>query len=298
MSFVAAMIAAGLRPRDVVADGRWRRCATEDKPRKKNGCYLLDPSGRRGVFKNYAVDADWHRWQDDTVTTSQAAEIERRAAELRRREHRKRVAAIEAMRAYFASLSPLRGGHQYLFDKGLSMRGCEGLRVDGDLLVIPMFRGRALMSYQTITPGGEKKYRYGCPIKGNAYILGGLDTTVTCLCEGFATGLAIYQSMGSARVVVCFDAGNMVNVAREIDVRGLVVVCADNDWQTEQRIGSNPGIQKGTAAADAIGCGVAAPEGIDGSDWADALKEGWTQARVRMEIMRSARFVAREAVTQ
>lgn len=26
MSFVAAMIAAGLRPRDVVADGRWRRC--------------------------------------------------------------------------------------------------------------------------------------------------------------------------------------------------------------------------------------------------------------------------------
>lgn len=298
MSFMAAMISAGLRPHDVVADGRWRRCPTEDKPRKKNGCYLLDPSGRRGVFKNYALDADWHRWQDDTVTPAQAAEIERRAAELRRREQRKRIAAIEAMRAYFATLPPLRGGHQYLFDKGLSMRGCGDLRADGDLLVIPMFRGCALMSYQTITPSGEKKYRYGCPIRGSAYILGRREPTVTCLCEGFATGLAIYQSMDSARVVVCFDAGNMVNVAREIDVRGLVVVCADNDWQTEQRIGANPGMQKGRDAAQAIGCGVAAPDGIEGSDWADALKEGWSQARVRIEIMRGAQFVAREVAAQ
>lgn len=298
MNFLAAMQSAGLRPRDIVADGRWRRCPTEDKPRKKNGCYLLDPSGRRGVFKNYATDADWNRWQDDTITPAQAAEIERRAAELRRRETAKRIAAIEAMRAHFAALPPLREGHQYLFDKGLSMRGCEGLRVDGELLVIPMFRGRALMSFQTITPTGEKKYRYGCPIKGNAYTIGRPGAVVTCLAEGFATGLAVYQSMPEARVLVCFDAGNMVNVAREIDVRGLVVVCADNDWQTEQRIGTNPGIQKGRAAADAIGCGLAAPQGIEGSDWADALREGWSPARVRVEILRGARFVTVEAVTQ
>lgn len=296
MTFVDFCRAHGLRIDYAEPDGRWHRCATEDKPRRRNGAWKL--LGRVGFVQNHATMTEVATWQDDTVTPAQAAEIERRAVELRRREQTKRIAAIEAMRAHFESLSPLRDGHQYLFDKGLSMRGCEGLRIDGGLLVIPMFRGRALMSYQTITASGEKKYRYGCPIKGCSYILGRRDSTVTCLCEGFATGLAIYQSMGSARVVVCFDAGNMVNVAREIDVRGLVVVCADNDWQTEQRIGSNPGIQKGTAAADAIGCGVAAPEGIDGSDWADALKEGWTQARVRMEIMRSARFVAREAVTQ
>lgn len=296
MTFVDFCRAHGLRIDYAEPDGRWHRCATEDKPRRRNGAWKL--LGRVGFVQNHATMTEVATWQDDTVTPAQAAEIERRAAELRRREQRKRIAAIEAMRAYYATLPPLRGGHQYLFDKGLSMRGCGDLRADGDLLVIPMFRGRALMSYQTITPSGEKKYRYGCPIKGNAYTLGRPGAVVTCLAEGFATGLAVYQSMPEARVLVCFDAGNMVNVAREIDVRGLVVVCADNDWQTEQRIGTNPGIQKGRAAADAIGCGLAAPQGIEGSDWADALREGWSPARVRVEILRGARFVTVEAVTQ
>lgn len=291
MSFYAALVASGLRPREVIADGRWHRCPTHDKPRKKNGCYLLDPSGTRGVWKNYAVDADWNKWQDETVTPAQRVEIDRRAREMRDREVRKRVASINAMRAHFDVLPPLREGHPYLFNKGLSMLGCNGLRTDGDLLVIPMHLGRALMSFQTITPTGEKKYRYGCPIKGNAYFLTRKGSVVTCLAEGFATGLAVYQSLPNATVVVCFDAGNMVHVARNLRVRGMAVVCADNDWATEGRIGVNTGIQKGTAAADAIGCGIAYPMDIEGTDWADALKEWGSPAKVRIEIMRQAKPV-------
>lgn len=291
MSFHAALIASGLRPHDVVADGRWHRCPTDDKPRRKNGCFLLAPCGTRGVWKNYALDEGWNKWQSDTVTAAQRLDSERRTREISQRDARRRVAAISAMRAHFNRLPPLRHGHPYLFDKGLSMLGCTGLRVDGDLLAIPMYLGSALMSMQTITPTGDKKYRYGCPIKGNAYVLARRRSVVTCLSEGFATGLAIYQSLPGASVVVCFDAGNMVHVARNLRVSGMAVVCADNDYETEARTGINTGIQRGMAAAEAIGCGVAYPQNIEGTDWADALKEWGGPARVRIEIMRQAKPV-------
>ena len=79
----------------------------------------------------------------------------------------------------------------------------------------------------------------------------------------------------------------------EMKLRGMAVVCADNDWQTAERIGVNTGVQKGSAAAESLKCGVAYPEGIAGTDWADALLE-WGESgrhRLRMEIMRHARVV-------
>ena len=89
-----------------------------------------------------------------------------------------------------------------------------------------------------------------------------------------------------ARVIVCFDAGNLVKVASQFKARGLTVVCADNDGKSA----TNTGIDKGRQAAEAIGCGVAYPEGIDGTDWADALLERGP-ARVRLGVMRGAQMV-------
>jgi putative DNA primase/helicase len=208
-------------------------------------------------------------------------------------EIKRRMRAVNEMRAYFAGLLPLRGSHPYIERKGLNLAGCGKVKVDGDLMVIPMFRHGALTSVQTIAPDGAKKYRYGCPSRGCSLELQHYGWAVTCLVEGFATGLAVYQSMPTARVLVCFDAGNMVLVAQELRLTGMCVVCADNDHATAARIGSNPGIEKGALAAGAIGCGMAYPDGIDGSDWCDAL-QAWGEtgpAKLRMEIMRNARHV-------
>ena len=299
LSFIEAMRSSGLRPRHVVADGKWHRCPTDDKPRKRNGCYLLDVAGERGVWKNYATDLDWNKWSDDCapVNAAKRASDERRVAELRRREAKRRAECLASMRRYYAGLKRLEGVHPYLEGKRLSVRGCDALRVDGELLVIPMFRAGALMSVQTISPAGEKKYRTGCPIKGASLVLERRASTVTCLVEGFATGLAIFQAIPNARVVVCFDAGNLVTVAQAISASGMHVVCADNDHETAERIGTNPGLEKGRRAAETIGCGLAYPDGIRGSDWADALIE-WADrgvSRIRMEILRHARPVFRRA---
>lgn len=299
VTFIDALRAAGLRPRSVVADGKWHRCPTDDKPRKRNGCYLLDISGTRGVWRNYAVDLDWNKWSDDGAPANAAkrAADDRRLAELRQREAQWRAKCLGQMRRYYAGLSRLSGGHPYLEGKSLTVQGCAALRLDGDLLVIPMFKAGTLMSVQTISPSGEKKYATGCPIKGSTLVLERGSPTLTCLVEGFATGLAIYQSLPGARVVVCFDAGNLVTVAQSYRAAGMHVVCADNDHETAARLGTNPGVEKGRRAAETIGCGLAYPEGIRGSDWADALVE-WADrgvARLRMEIMRHARPVFRRA---
>ncbi len=70
---------------------------------------------------------------------------------------------------------------------------------------------------------------------------------------------------------MCFNSGNMAKV--EIPRRGLAVVAADNDHQTAERIGHNPGLKAATEAAEGLGCGVAVPSGIAGTDWADCRVE-------------------------
>ena len=65
----------------------------------------------------------------------------------------------------------------------------------------------------------------------------------------------------------------MIEVSKHYKGIGIGVVCADNDHKTEQRIGSNKGIEAGKKAAENMGCGIAYPEGIKGSDWADAIDE-------------------------
>ena len=133
MSFEAAMLASGLRPRDVVPDGRWRRCATEDHPRKRNGAYVLHSDGR-GYWKNWATDQNANAWRDETAT--HAAPIDpQRLRSLRESEHAARVRAIHAARRIWQDSAPLRGLHPYLEKKGLSPLGCAGLRVNSGLLV-------------------------------------------------------------------------------------------------------------------------------------------------------------------
>jgi putative DNA primase/helicase len=222
--------------------GVWRRYKTVDKPRHRNGAvkYLGDV----GFVQNHATQDEVAVWH---ANGERSEAVMRELRSVRDAEMRRQRQAIEAMRTYFNGLLYLRGNHPYIERKGLNMAGCGKLKVDGDLLVVPMYRrpGPHLTSVQTITPDGQKKYRYGCPSRGCFLELVHRESVVTCLVEGFATGLAIFQNMPTAKVIVCFDAGNMVQVAREIRVSGLAVVAADNDHATEARTGTNPWPREG-----------------------------------------------------
>jgi putative DNA primase/helicase len=263
----------GLRPRAIVADGRWRRCATENHPHRKNGAYKLSMDGRIGWGQDWAVHSEPATWRPEATEDAPVldyAEIRRRNDEAAAEQRR----AAAAAREFYAGCAALVGGHAYLTAHGLDMTGCRGLKVDRKgWLVVPMGAKRELMSVQRISPDGEKRFWAGAPTAGASYRVERPRATVTILCEGLATGLALFAAVPTARVVVAFNCRNFVPVAESLPKKGMVAVAADNDHETQARLGHNPGLDAAREAAALLGCEVAVPEGIRGTDFCDLRVE-------------------------
>lgn len=266
---------AGLLARDVMPDGRWHRVPTVDHPKKCNGAWKW--LGRIGWCQNHAVHSSPLEWRDNQ---SEMPKIDFAAIAKRQVvEREKQAAARQKARVFYSQCLPLRNGHPYLETHGLEMSGCLGLKVDSaGWLVIPAWRGASLASVQRISPEGEKRFWPGAPISGANYRIE-RAATLNVLCEGLATGLAVFAAVRRARVIVAFDAGNLARVT--LPKPGLAVVAADNDQETAERIGHNPGIRAAQEAAcelcgkgcEKSNCGIAYPSGIAGTDWADYRME-------------------------
>lgn len=310
MNFEQSLRLAGLHPHDIVPDGRWRRCKTENHKSKKNGAYKLDISGTIGWYRDWADGMGVRTWTHDGPTRQPTpADLARQRAH-REAERARRIKGMRAARDLWAAGQPYRV-HPYIAAKGLNARGCQVLRTwtgrvwhDGrDIvdtwLLVPMYWRDRLVNVQRISSQGLKLQMPAAPQKACSLIIGQPSAPVTVLCEGMATGLAIYQSMRAVRVLIAFNADNLVAVADEVKPRGSVVVAADNDWRTALKPhmhGVNPGIAKAQNAAELIGAGVTWPEEILGSDFADMLKEWGPPAarRIERQILAAARYVTRE----
>lgn len=265
--------ANGIMWPDAFTPGRWIRCKTVNHPRKKNGSIKLANDGQVGWCQDYAVHTEplmWRAGEGDAL----ASPIDR--VEIARRQEARRAAlrrATHAARAEYAACAPLRDSHPYLIDKGLGVAGCVGLRVDAaGWLVIPMLYNGKVLSLQRISPEGEKKFHAGATTKYAYYVIERPGAAITVLVEGFATGLTVFQAIPNCRVIVAFNAGNLVLVAERMERHGMGVVCADNDHETAQRIGRNPGLDAARAAASVLGVGVAFPT-CEGTDWNDYVME-------------------------
>jgi putative DNA primase/helicase len=140
----------------------------------------------------------------------------------------------------------------YLARKGVEAEGCRWRR-DG-AIVLPLLRydlprEQSLMGLQTILADGKKLFTPGLAKRGASLRLGLVEAGQPVLvCEGYATGLTL--RMATERrlpVFVALDAGNLahvVDVVQRVHAGCPVLICADDDWQTE----GNPGV----AAARAI----------------------------------------------
>ena len=196
------------------------------------------------------------------------------------------------------------------------MRGCLGLKVDRNgWLVVPMQRGPKLVSVQRISPDGQKLFWKDAPTKGATYLVNRPTASLTVVCEGLATALAIYAAVQTSRIIVAFTAGNLSRVTVPV---GLAVIAADNDRATEGRTGVNPGVDGARTAAESCGAGVAIPDCRDDeTDWCDVRnrmlrerlaakqlheREGSIRravdAELNREITRQARFVSDESLAR
>lgn len=231
MTFLAHAAAHGLLIQDLISDGRWHRCRTEDKPRKRNGSYLFD--GEHGVVINWATMPKASVWREGGRTEQvdraaiRAMQAAHRAEEARRQVEARSVAEGMVRRAVVDK-------HAYLAAKGFPDE--TGLVLEGELLV-PMREFslyKQINSVQRIAADGSKLFLTGGKAKGSVFFIGPYLARERWLCEGYATGLSLRMALRAmyrdAQVVVCFSAGNLAHIGQI--VKGLkpqAYAMADND---------------------------------------------------------------------
>lgn len=217
----------------------------------------------------------------EAARLAEEAEKRRRRHELEEAERRQRAdrAALEARRMWAEASEQGEAG--YLVRKGVRGHGVRYL-ADGTLLVPMRNAAGELQNLQRIAAerpadgSTDKRFLPGGRKAGLWHLVGQLDgAAVLLLAEGYATAATLHEATGLP-VAVAFDAGNLPKVAaalRELHPALPLLVCADNDHETEARSGVNPGLEKARTAArsastDAGAARVLVPAFGAGPDWA------------------------------
>lgn len=182
------------------------------------------------------------------------------------------------------------GQSPYLVRKGVQAHGVR-FDLDGTVLVPVRDENGKLWNLQRIAPqplpdGGDKRFLKGGRKSGCWHQLGafpdasdpGADAgragpLVILVAEGYATAATVHEATGRP-AAAAFDAGNLLKVAKALRQRypsSILVLCGDDDVQTSASKGVNPGREKATAAAQAVGGLAVFPTGLPdgGSDFND-----------------------------
>lgn len=253
-TIASAMAAVGICPRELpeLEPGKVSRFMVEgDKSGSRNGWVSIFPDLAGAVFGSWRSGVTGTCFADGGGNRPhfEQARMTRLASELagRAKREREREAAAACSEMWRKALPAT--DHPYLTKKQI-MPHCA--RLLGDALLIPVFDdlGR-LQSLQFIQPDGQKRFKSGGRMAGGRVWIGEPDgKTTLLLCEGFATAATLHEATGLP-VVVAFNAGNLLAVARDVRNkyrRARIVICGDNDLSTD----GNPGLTKASEAADCV----------------------------------------------
>lgn len=284
--FKTAMCAAGIETEaTLVADGKLHRFRVSgDKFGSKSGWYVLYldgmPAGVFGCFKR-SLQESWCSKSASTLTGAERRVLHERM-EHAKRAHEEELARVRAAcmtkaeKRWQEARETCDPAHPYLVAKGVQAYGIRQLH---NTLLVPVYAyGGGLVGLQHIQPDGSKRFMTGTAKTGNCHFIHGRGDR-TLICEGYATGASLHEATGCS-VAIAFDAGNLLPVAealRSSDPGSILVVCADDDRGNP----SNPGMNKATAAARAVGGLLAIPvfrTGSNGTDFNDMHTEAGLEA--------------------
>jgi phage/plasmid primase-like uncharacterized protein len=233
-------------------DGKIHRFGPKEK---KSGWYRLTEialaSGRviysghygRNQGENHnaqRIEAEQTGWSAVDRAAWKAAEAEAEQAVREERAEEARLAAGRAKHFWARSNGPL--DHAYLAKKQVTP---EVVRVntykDGCMLVVPMYRHRAIVGLQKIAADGSKTFSKGMDKNGALCPLGSLDgAKIIAIGEGWATCRSVRMATNEKiPVVVAFDAGNLGHVAnyvRNAHPRAKIIMLADDDAALVERM--------------------------------------------------------------
>lgn len=294
--FLAAMRDKGIEIDEaIIADGHLHRYhVIGDRHRAQNAWAKLvideHPAGMFGCNKRFGKEKfKWSMKGARGLTEDERRDLKANAKE-RAKQRRAELDMLHAQAKDFALELYLAAEpaieHPYLTAKGVpgspALRVGNYFRIDehgerklvsSNALLVPlMTRDRTIHSIQAIFPDWNdpttfhKLYLKNGVKEGKFFGIGKPVDDTLLICEGLSTGLSIWQCTGHG-VVVAFDAGNLMSVAKEIRVARpswRILICADNDQWTTKPV-SNPGVRAARLAARAISGLVAMPEFLDTS---------------------------------
>ena len=255
-----------------ICDGELHRFRVEsDKRGSRNGWYVLHldgvPAGAFGSWRA-GISENWCSKGQEQLTEAERRQLRERMEKARtaRQSQLKQRHATAAHRArrIWKSTKPAAPDHPYLVKKKVNSFRARQL---GPALVLDIrdIRGE-LSSIQFIQPDGSKKLLSG-GAKQERFIpvttAEGTEPETVLICEGWATGATLADSMPGAMVVAAIDAGNLPAVAVAIRQRWPacdLIVCGDDDRKTE----GNPGAVAARKAAELSAARLALPEWPEG----------------------------------
>lgn len=258
----AVFVGIGYAPDHIIGDGSLHRF--KDADGKVNGAYVLHldnrPAGyfqchKQGIKQKWKADSSFMPFSDyQRQARSQARQKEESAKHL--------LAAEKACYIWNKAISA-PANHPYLIKKRI---GINGARIGRDnTLIIPLYSIKEeIVNLQFIGEEGSKRFLAGGLKKACFYWIG-KQTSDILIAEGFATACSLHEDT-NLLTVVAFDAGNLVEVAKNIKSlapNANLIICGDNDL-------SGVGQAAALAAARAIGGKYLLPK-TAGNDWNDEL---------------------------
>ncbi|MFC5401092.1 DUF927 domain-containing protein, partial [Undibacterium jejuense] len=213
------------------------------------------------------------------VSAEQAALLaqeraDRLAADQAEIERKQAAAASMAAKAWDSASNT--GQSTYLQKKGIASHGLRfAPHRTGDVLLIPLYDASGqLCNIQRVFANGDKRFYTGGRVSACFHGIGDAGA-VECIliAEGYATAAALYEATGYA-VMVAFSASNIGHVAAIIRERypdKHILICADDDSETEQKTGKNTGVIAAQEAAKLIHAPWCKPTGlpVGGNDFND-----------------------------
>lgn len=288
---------------EIELDGELHRYRThDDKASELSGAYCIYPEGlpagfvqdwRKGIKESWRYDTsvfdDVRRAYYESEEFKKESAEQRRQAEAKRKERRDKAA--QAARAEWELLSEVPRDHEYLKAKGISSHGLR-YKVETQALAVPLQdKAGNVRSIQWIYPNGEKRFYKDAGLEGLYYSIGlSSDAPVILLGEGMATMTKVHE-LTDYPVVAAISCHRLLKVAKILHSEyphSKIVITADDDQETERKLGRNPGVEEAAKVKDAgLVAGVITPpfkEGETGSDWDDYAQEyGSSQAYIYLK---------------
>lgn len=174
----------------------------------------------------------------------------------------KQAAAADEAQVMWGAASP-SGESAYLVHKAVDG---YGVRYSGKVLLVPLVDDAGkLWNVQRVFANGDKRFLTGGRVSGCFHVIGDIAASAWVLiAEGFATAATLHKATGHA-VVVAFNEANIRHVAvamRKLQPGAKLLMCADDDRDTETKTGKNPGKIAAAAAAKTVSGLWCKPDGL------------------------------------